>query len=163
MRARTDNGSRLKSTRPAVSVFFFSGQLPHHPIPTIYPSPRGISPLGGGVTVQTLKPASADYGVVTVLSSHRLPILTVCRSRHLAAAASTLAMTSLNHRNKQSAHAPITTRRDDSQRDNSRVTGSVYSHGHRCPSTVVPWHGLRLYIHCYATLLSLELETVKTK
>ena len=35
-------------------------------------------------------------------------------------------MTSLNHRNNQTAHAPITARRGDSQRDNIRVTGSVY-------------------------------------
>jgi len=72
----------------------------------------------GGVTVQILQQRK---------DGSPLRILNVHRNCHLAAAtASMLATTSFNHRNSQTAHAPITERRADSQRDNTRVTVSVY-------------------------------------
>jgi len=58
--------------------------------------------------------------------SHRLPILTVRQRRRRRAGAPAPAMTSLNHRNYRTAHAPITARRGNSQRDNGSSVGSVH-------------------------------------
>ena len=60
-----------------------------------------------------------------------------------AAAASTRAMTSLNHRNNRTAHALITERRGDSQRDNIRITGGLrHRHrGHSCSVTCTECRG----------------------
>ena len=80
--------------------------------------------------------------VVTGLLPHSLTVGPM-RRPGAAAAASTRAMTSLNHRNNRTAHALITERRGDSQRDNIRITGGLrHRHrGHSCSVTCTECRG----------------------